>query len=76
MDHFEAASLRLFRKKEFFNILASERRLRHRELLNKGNLTREFYTGDLVLVRKQVNSSIKDGIAQKSISKTQNHTES
>ena len=35
--------------------------MRHREILNKGKLVREFDTGDLVLVRKQRNSSIKTG---------------
>ena len=29
-------------------------RLRHRELRNKGKIIREFDTGDLVIVRKQV----------------------
>ena len=59
LDQFEAAYPHLFRQRELFNILVYERRLRHRELRNKGNLMREFYTGDLLLVRKQVKSSRK-----------------
>ena len=35
-----------------FNILVSERRLIHRELLNKGDLAREFDIGDIVVIRK------------------------
>ena len=52
MDHFEAASPFMFRQRELFNILVSERRLRHRELLNKVNLTREFDAGDIVVASK------------------------
>ena len=39
------------------------RRLRNRELRNKDRLVREFDTGDLVVLRKQVNSIRKDGIS-------------
>ena len=53
-----------------YNILVSERRLIHRELRNKGKLMREFETEYLVLVRKQVKSSIKDGMAHILVSKT------
>ena len=53
-----------------FNILVSKRRLRHRELRNKGNLLREFDAGDLVVVSKQVKSRGKYGIAQKLVFKT------
>ena len=54
MVNFDYASAPLFRQRDLFNIMISERRLRHRELRNKGNLTREFDTGDSVLVRNQV----------------------
>ena len=47
-----------------------ERRHSHRELRNKGKLTREFYTGDIVVVRKQVKSSIKNGVSKKLVFKT------
>ena len=60
----------MFIQRELFNILVSERRLRHRELHNKGNHMEGFYTGDLVLVSKQVKSSGKYGVAQKVVLKT------
>ena len=44
--------------------------MRHRELHNKGKLVREFDTGDLVIVRKQVKSTRKYGISQKLVLKT------
>ena len=65
LDHFEASSPLLFRQRDLFNILVSERRMRHRELRNKGKLMREFDTGDLVIVSKQVKSSRKYEIAPK-----------
>ena len=69
-DHSDAASPLLFRQRELFNILVSERRLRHRELRNKGKFMREFDTGDLVILSKQVKSKIKYGIYQKLLFKT------
>ena len=69
MDQFESASPLLFRQQELFHILVSERILRHRELRNKDKLMREFDTGDLVVVRKQVKSSRKNGIYQKLVFK-------
>ena len=53
MNNFEAAYQLMFRQRELFNILVFERRLRHRELWKKFNIVREFYTGELVVVRKQ-----------------------
>ena len=53
-----------------FNILVSERRLRHREICNKVNLMKEFDTEDLVVVMKQVKSNRKYGISQKLVFKT------
>ena len=70
MYNFEAASPNMFRQRELFNILVSERRLRHRELRNKGKLMREFDTGYLVVIRKHVNSIRKEGISQKLLFKT------
>ena len=52
MDHFDATSPLMFRQRELFHILVYERRLRHRYLLNKVKLIREFDTGDLVVLRK------------------------
>ena len=65
MYHFEDAYPLLFRQIELFKILVYESRLRHRELLKKGNIMRKFETGDLLVVRKQVKSIIKYGIAHK-----------
>ena len=70
MYQFEAASPLLFRQRDLFNILVSKSRLIHTELRNKGKLMREFYTVYLVVVRKQVKSSIKERIAQKLVLKT------
>ena len=70
MDQFEAAYPHLFRQRELFNILVYERRLRHKELRNKGKIMREFDTGYLVIVKKQMKSSRKVGIAQKVVFKT------
>ena len=56
--------------KRFFNILVSDMRLRHGGLCNKCKLMREFYTGDLAVVRKNVKSSRKDGVAYKLVFKT------
>ena len=44
----------MFRQIMLFNILVSERRLIYRELHNKVKLMREYDTGKIVLVRKQV----------------------
>ena len=63
--HFEAEVTILFRQRKLFNTLVSERRLRHIYLHNKGKITRGFYTGELVVVRKQVKSIRKDGVSQK-----------
>ena len=70
MDYFEATLPILFRQRDLFNILVSERRLRHRNMCNKGNITREFYTEDLVVVRKQVKSNRNYGIADILVFKT------
>ena len=70
MYNFEAASKLLFVQRELFNILVSDRSLRHREIGNKGNLVREFDTGNLVVVRKQVKSTRKYGIYHKLVFKT------
>ena len=40
LDHFEDASLLLFRQRELFKILVSGRRLRHREIRNKDKMMR------------------------------------
>ena len=65
MYNFEAAYPLIFRQRELFNILLSERRLRHRELCNKFNLMRKFDIVHIVVVTKQVNSSRKDRMSTK-----------
>ena len=45
-------------------------RLRHRRLRKKGKLVREFDTGDLLVIRKQVGSSRKYVISHKLVFKT------
>ena len=69
MDLFEASYPLMFRQRELFNILVSDRRLIHREIRNKGNFVRGFDTRDLMVVRKQVNSSRKYGISHKLVFK-------
>ena len=49
--------------------MLSGRRLRHRELRNKGKLTRKFDTGEIGLLRKQVKSIRKDGVSPKLVLK-------
>ena len=44
--------------------------------MQKGRLMNKFDTGDIVVGRKQVKSSRKDGIAQKLVFKERDHTES
>ena len=70
MDHFEDASTILSRKIELFKILVYERRLRHIELRNKVKITRGFDTGDILVIRKHVKSSIKDREYQGFVFKT------
>ena len=69
MDHFEATYPLLFRQINIFNFLVSEKRLRNRDLSNKGKLMREFDTGDIVVVKKQVKSSRKYRVDQKLVQK-------
>ena len=44
--------------------------MRHREICNEGNIMKEFYTGELAIVRKQVKSSRKNRIAHLLLFKT------
>ena len=62
MDYFEAAYPIIFRQTELFNNLVSYRILRHRDLIKKGKIVRYFSIGDIVVVRKQVNSGKKYGV--------------
>jgi len=46
-------------------ILVAERRERHRELANQNRRTKQFNIGDLVIIRKQIQSSSDKGIPAK-----------
>ena len=50
-----------FQQKELLRAINEERRLRHRELANKHKTKRIFQPGDIVIVRKQVNSKAAEG---------------
>ena len=58
------------RQIDLFNTPVSERRMRHREMFNKGNIMINFDTRDLLVVRKKVKPSRKDGMYQKLVFKT------
>ena len=60
----------MFIQRELFNILVYERRLRNRDMRNKYKLIREFGTGYIVVLKKQLKSSIKNGVSHKLLSKT------
>ena len=62
LDHFEDAYPLLFRQRELFNIPISGRRLRYMELHSKVNITKELYTGDIVVVINQVKPIRKDRV--------------
>ena len=47
MYQFEAEYPILFIQIDMFNILVYDIRLKHRDMCNKGNLIREFDTGDI-----------------------------
>ena len=69
LDQFEAAYPLLFRQRDIFNILLYVKSLRHRDLINKGNLKREFDTGDIVVVRNEAKKTRNDRISQKLVLK-------
>jgi hypothetical protein len=70
IDYFDAASPLLYQQRELLRILNDERRERHRDLRNKGKQEREFSPGNLVIVRKQVQSNASKGISAKLLFKT------
>jgi hypothetical protein len=61
MQHVETMFLMWFRQKELLKVLIDERRTKHGEMANQNKTKRTFETGDIVLVRKQVTSSAKEG---------------
>jgi hypothetical protein len=50
-----------FRQKELLRVLNDKRRQRHRERADKHKKKRVFQPGDIVIVRKQVNSNATEG---------------
>jgi hypothetical protein len=61
LQHLETMFPLWFQQKELLRVINEERRARHRELANKNKKKRTFQPGDLVLVRKQVNSKGDEG---------------
>ena len=59
----------MFRQRELFKILVSKSGLIHRGICNRSKLRREFDTGEIVVVRKKVNSIRNDNITQKLVLK-------
>jgi ribosomal protein L21E len=53
------------RQSMMLQILVAERRERHRDLANQGRTVRKFNVGDLVIIRKQVQSSAEKGMPAK-----------
>ena len=69
LDHIEAIFPLIKRQRDLLKVLNEERRARHRELKNKGKSQRDFDPGDLVLVRKQVQSNAAKGTSAKLVFK-------
>jgi hypothetical protein len=61
LSHIETMFPLWFQQKELLRAINEERRLRHRELANKHKTKRIFQPGDIVIVRKQVNSKAAEG---------------
>jgi len=65
LDYCDAASPLLYKQHKLLGILNDCRRERHQELRNEGKTQREFDIGDLVIVRRQVQSRATDGVSAK-----------
>ena len=61
IQHVETMFPLWYRQKELLKELTKDRREHHRELANRNKKVRTFQPGDLVLVRKQVNSNATEG---------------
>ena len=61
IQHVETMFPLWFRQKELLKELTKDRREHHRELANRNKKIRTFQPGDLILVRKQVNSNATEG---------------
>ena len=53
------------KQRELLDLLNQDRRQRHRDLNNKGQPEQRFHPGDLVIVRKQVQSKATQGFSAK-----------
>ena len=65
LDHCNSASPLLYKQRQLLKILNEARWLHHRELRNAGVNQWKFEIGDLVIVRKQVQSDAAAGVAAK-----------
>ena len=65
LEHIEAMEPVLKRQRCILDLLNKERRARHRELKNKGRTQRTFEPGNIVLVRRQIQTSLKADIIAK-----------
>jgi hypothetical protein len=70
LDYFDAMCPLLAYQRKMYEILVMERRKRHRDAHNDGICERTFAIGDIVVVRKQVQSNSKTGISAKLVFKT------
>ena len=69
-DYHDAIHPLIANQRELLRILNEERRQRHRDLKNDSITERTFTAGDLVIVRKQVQSNAARGIAGKIVFKS------
>jgi hypothetical protein len=70
LDHLDSAGPLLYRQRDLLAILNAERRQRHIDLRNDGKLSPSFSPGDVVIVRKQVQSRTAEGISAKLLFRT------
>lgn len=61
MDHVTAAHPLIQQQRKLLQLINDERRLQHRDLRNRFAKTRTFELGDLVIVRRLVQSSVEAG---------------
>ena len=70
MEHIETMFPLFWRQKELLKILNDKRREHHRMLKNQSRTRRKFNIGDIVMVRKQVQSNASAGIPAKLVLRT------
>jgi hypothetical protein len=61
LQHVETMFPLWFQQKELLQILVQEQRLRHTEWANRNKKRREFFPGDIVVVRRQIKSDASAG---------------